>query len=68
MVAGRGAAPAEMQDTGLCVKPHQPHLKTTSEFHSIALKWKHGGPSPPSSAGGMGDTTTPHPTLEEGWG
>lgn len=71
VVAGRDAAPAEMGDAGLWVKPH---LKTTSEFHSVALKWKHHVPVTTvlsrrhgGSAAGLRHTRTPHPAPEEGW-
>lgn len=37
VVAGRDAAPAEMQDKGFCMKLS---LKTPFEFQSIALEWK----------------------------
>lgn len=48
-----------MWDVGLYVKSH---LKTTSELHSISVKWKHDAPSPPASVGGMGGARQGHST------
>lgn len=62
----------EMLPQQRCKKPH---LKPTSEFHSIALKWKRDVPTAAvlgrrhwGDAVGPRHAGTPRPVPEEGWG